>query len=122
MSGLPEDEWSEADIEKLVQPFGTPSGTIIAKQIGKVGHEHDRLGPLGGYPSCIAGFVSWSCLCSEVQGQALKPQEMQIYIWNSFLINTSTFTFPFPRKLSVACLFLLWCCLFSYLSKQRFLL
>lgn len=36
ISGLPEDEWSETDIEKLVQPFGTPSGMILAKQIGKV--------------------------------------------------------------------------------------
>lgn len=42
VSGLPEDEWTEADIEKLVQPFGTPSGIIIAKQIGKVGSEHER--------------------------------------------------------------------------------
>lgn len=43
ITGLPADEWSETDIEKLAQPFGTPSGMILAKQIGKVCKEHDRL-------------------------------------------------------------------------------
>lgn len=43
ITGLPADEWSETDIEKLVQPFGTPSGIILAKQIGKVCEEYDRL-------------------------------------------------------------------------------
>ncbi|TWW59498.1 zinc finger protein 638-like [Takifugu flavidus] len=36
ITGLPQEDWSEADIEKLVQPFGTPSHMILAKQIGKV--------------------------------------------------------------------------------------
>lgn len=43
ITGLPEDEWTETDIENLVQPFGTPSGMIPAKQIGKVCKEYDRL-------------------------------------------------------------------------------
>lgn len=43
ITGLPEDEWTENDIENLVQPFGTPSGMILAKQIGKVCKENDRL-------------------------------------------------------------------------------
>lgn len=36
ISGLPESGWSESDIIKLVQPFGTPSDIIMAAQIGKV--------------------------------------------------------------------------------------
>lgn len=43
ITGLPEDEWTETDIENLVQPFGTLSGMILAKQIGKVCKEYDRL-------------------------------------------------------------------------------
>lgn len=37
ITGLPESDWSESDIIKLVQPFGTPSDIIIAAEIGKVG-------------------------------------------------------------------------------------
>ncbi|XP_026158859.1 zinc finger protein 638-like [Mastacembelus armatus] len=33
---LPESGWSESDIIKLVQPFGTPSDIILATEIGKV--------------------------------------------------------------------------------------
>ncbi|XP_074484176.1 uncharacterized protein LOC141763615 isoform X1 [Sebastes fasciatus] len=36
ITGLPESGWSESDIIKLVQPFGTPSDIIQAAQIGKV--------------------------------------------------------------------------------------
>ncbi|XP_078138864.1 uncharacterized protein LOC139914575 [Centroberyx gerrardi] len=36
ISGLPESGWSEGDIIKLVQPFGTPSDIILATEIGKV--------------------------------------------------------------------------------------
>uniref|UniRef100_UPI0037E98A03 zinc finger protein 638-like n=1 Tax=Semicossyphus pulcher TaxID=241346 RepID=UPI0037E98A03 len=36
ITGLPESGWSESDIIKLVQPFGTPSDIILATQIGKV--------------------------------------------------------------------------------------
>ncbi|XP_068582772.1 zinc finger protein 638-like isoform X1 [Cebidichthys violaceus] len=36
ITGLPESGWSESDIFKLVQPFGTPSDIITATQIGKV--------------------------------------------------------------------------------------
>ncbi|XP_044044998.1 zinc finger protein 638-like isoform X3 [Siniperca chuatsi] len=36
ITGLPETGWSESDIIKLVQPFGTPSDIILATQIGKV--------------------------------------------------------------------------------------
>ncbi|XP_026215735.1 zinc finger protein 638-like isoform X2 [Anabas testudineus] len=36
ITGLPESDWSESDIIKLVQPFGTPSDIIIAAEIGKV--------------------------------------------------------------------------------------
>ncbi|KAG7235850.1 hypothetical protein INR49_002103, partial [Caranx melampygus] len=32
-SGLPESNWSESDIIKLIQPFGTPSDIILASQI-----------------------------------------------------------------------------------------
>lgn len=42
ITGLPQEDWSEADIEKLVQPFGTPSHMILAKQIGKVCYEHGK--------------------------------------------------------------------------------
>lgn len=37
ITGLPESGWSESDIVKLVQTFGTPSDVILAPQIGKVG-------------------------------------------------------------------------------------
>jgi len=37
VTGLPESGWSESDLIKLVQPFGTPSDIIMATQIGKVG-------------------------------------------------------------------------------------
>lgn len=43
ITGLPKDDWSETDIENLVQPFGTPSGMVLAMQIGKVCSERDRL-------------------------------------------------------------------------------
>ncbi|KAG8014972.1 RNA-binding protein 20 [Nibea albiflora] len=36
ITGLPESGWSESDIIKLVQPFGTPSDIILAAHIGKV--------------------------------------------------------------------------------------
>ncbi|KAK2815487.1 hypothetical protein Q5P01_025954 [Channa striata] len=36
ITGLPESGWSESDIIKLIQPFGTPSDIIMATQIGKV--------------------------------------------------------------------------------------
>lgn len=36
ITGLPEGSWSESDIIKLIQPFGTPSDIILATQIGKV--------------------------------------------------------------------------------------
>uniref|UniRef100_A0A3B4Y3M2 Matrin-type domain-containing protein n=3 Tax=Seriola lalandi dorsalis TaxID=1841481 RepID=A0A3B4Y3M2_SERLL len=36
ITGLPEGSWSECDIIKLIQPFGTPSDIILAAQIGKV--------------------------------------------------------------------------------------
>ncbi|XP_034398430.1 zinc finger protein 638-like isoform X1 [Cyclopterus lumpus] len=36
VTGLPESGWSESDLIKLVQPFGTPSDIITATQIGKV--------------------------------------------------------------------------------------
>ncbi|XP_071360149.1 zinc finger protein 638-like isoform X2 [Trachinotus anak] len=36
ITGLPESSWSESDIIKLIQPFGTPSDIILATQIGKV--------------------------------------------------------------------------------------
>ncbi|XP_045903071.1 zinc finger protein 638-like isoform X1 [Micropterus dolomieu] len=36
ITGLPESGWSESDIVKLVQTFGTPSDIILAPQIGKV--------------------------------------------------------------------------------------
>ncbi|XP_068448297.1 zinc finger protein 638-like isoform X2 [Clinocottus analis] len=36
VTGLPESGWSESDLIKLVQPFGTPSDIIMATQIGKV--------------------------------------------------------------------------------------
>ncbi|XP_010752501.2 zinc finger protein 638-like isoform X1 [Larimichthys crocea] len=36
ITGLPESGWSESDIIKLVQPFGTPSDIILATHIGKV--------------------------------------------------------------------------------------
>ncbi|XP_054461246.1 zinc finger protein 638-like [Anoplopoma fimbria] len=36
ITGLPESGWSESDIIKLVQPFGTASEIITATQIGKV--------------------------------------------------------------------------------------
>ncbi|XP_070778079.1 zinc finger protein 638-like [Enoplosus armatus] len=36
ITGLPESGWSESDIISLVQPFGTPSDIILARQIGKV--------------------------------------------------------------------------------------
>ncbi|KAG7235856.1 hypothetical protein INR49_002053 [Caranx melampygus] len=35
ITGLPESNWSESDIIKLIQPFGTPSDIILASQIGK---------------------------------------------------------------------------------------
>ncbi|XP_078022456.1 uncharacterized protein LOC117254879 isoform X3 [Epinephelus lanceolatus] len=35
IAGLPESDWSESDIIKLVQPFGTPSDIILATQNGK---------------------------------------------------------------------------------------
>lgn len=37
ITGLPESSWSESDIIKLIQPFGTPLDIISATQIGKVG-------------------------------------------------------------------------------------
>ncbi|XP_060908904.1 zinc finger protein 638-like [Labrus mixtus] len=36
ITGLPESGWTESDIIKLVQPYGTPSDLILATQIGKV--------------------------------------------------------------------------------------
>ncbi|TKS69402.1 Zinc finger protein 638 [Collichthys lucidus] len=36
ITGLPESGWSESDIIKLVQPFGTPPDIILATHIGKV--------------------------------------------------------------------------------------
>lgn len=36
ITGLPESGWSESDITKLFQPFGTPSDIILATSIGKV--------------------------------------------------------------------------------------
>nr|XP_046255786.1 zinc finger protein 638-like isoform X2 [Scatophagus argus] len=36
ITGLPESDWSESDIIKLVQPFGTPCDIILARHIGKV--------------------------------------------------------------------------------------
>ncbi|KAM4612055.1 uncharacterized protein ACJ7VT_012653 [Polymixia lowei] len=36
ISGLPESGWSESDIIKLAQPFGTPSDIILATEIRKV--------------------------------------------------------------------------------------
>ncbi|GAA6228710.1 zinc finger protein 638-like [Lates japonicus] len=36
ITGLPESSWSESDIIKLIQPFGTPFDIISATQIGKV--------------------------------------------------------------------------------------
>ncbi|XP_034543401.1 zinc finger protein 638-like isoform X2 [Notolabrus celidotus] len=36
ITGLPESGWSESDIVKLVQPFGTPFDIVMATQIGKV--------------------------------------------------------------------------------------
>ncbi|XP_056136285.1 zinc finger protein 638-like [Lampris incognitus] len=35
IAAFPESGWSESDIIKLAQPFGTPSGIIIAEEIGK---------------------------------------------------------------------------------------
>ncbi|KAM3622833.1 uncharacterized protein V6R79_003722 [Siganus canaliculatus] len=35
ITGLPDSGWSESDIIKLVQPFGTPCDIILATQIGK---------------------------------------------------------------------------------------
>ncbi|XP_029353687.1 zinc finger protein 638-like isoform X2 [Echeneis naucrates] len=36
ITGLPENSWSEGDIIRLMQPFGTPTDIILATQIGKV--------------------------------------------------------------------------------------
>lgn len=34
--GLPESGYSESDIIKLAQPFGTPSKIVMATELGKV--------------------------------------------------------------------------------------
>lgn len=45
ITGLPESNWSESDIVKLIQPFGTPSDIILASQIGKVSVKTQCLRP-----------------------------------------------------------------------------